>query len=83
MLELGDVSIKEHQAIVRLLVTLGFDQVILAGEVFSSLPAPASWHKFTAAEEAKEWLRSLSPRGFTILLKGSRKMKLESLTDLL
>jgi UDP-N-acetylmuramyl pentapeptide synthase len=64
-------------------VELGFEEVILVGEILSTLPVPGNWLKFRDAEAVKEYLRFHQRNGFSILIKGSRKIKLESLVEML
>jgi hypothetical protein len=44
---------------------------------------PSGWKKFIDVDETKEWLSVNKITGRTILLKGSRKVGLEKITDLL
>jgi len=83
MMELGEDSIAEHQALVELLVSLGFKEVVLVGGDFAyahSSKAQIQTTPFTYlnnAAEAREWLKQLNPQNAYILVKGSRSMKME------
>jgi UDP-N-acetylmuramoyl-tripeptide--D-alanyl-D-alanine ligase len=83
MLELGGKSENEHKIIISLIEELGFNEVILVGEIFSTLPVPGNWLKFRDTEAVKEHFRTNRLNGFSILVKGSRRIKLESLVEML
>jgi UDP-N-acetylmuramoyl-tripeptide--D-alanyl-D-alanine ligase len=83
MLELGKNSGREHKKIMTLIEGLGYKEVILVGELFGALVVPGHWHKFRDVAAVKEYLRSNSPHGCAILMKGSRRIKLESLVEML
>jgi UDP-N-acetylmuramoyl-tripeptide--D-alanyl-D-alanine ligase len=81
MFELGEASDTEHRAIVQLADELKLPY-LLAGSYFK-----ASAHDLTRAFETTEalatWLTNHPVAGKTILLKGSRGMRLEQLLPLL
>jgi len=83
MMELGEESIAEHQALVELLVSLGFKEVVLVGGDFEHAHASLSQIQTTPftylpnAQAANEWLKQLNPQNAYILVKGSRSMKME------
>ena len=83
MHEVGKASLEEHLAIVKLIKDLGFGNVILVGNYFGSLDVPAGWMKFIDIDETKKWIIKNRITGHTILLKGSRKVGLEKITELL
>lgn len=83
MLELGSDSLKEHSKILELLKDLGFQKVFLAGEIFYSLPIPSHWSKFPDTDALKVRLKESNISAHTILIKGSRKIGLESLKQVL
>lgn len=83
MLELGGAGPGEHQSILQLLKELGFLNVCLVGEIFSSRVFASEWKSFPDAVTLKEWLQKNEIRGHAILIKGSRKIKLESLVEVL
>jgi len=79
MLELGKSSADEHQAILSFLKELDLENVILVGSEFSSLPSSSSWNRFMDVEELNEWLENQDIQSCAILLKGSRKIRLETI----
>ena len=83
MLELGNECDNEHQLILDLIEKLKFDDVYLVGPVFTRLNRKREWICFQDSELAKMWLDFHRILNNTILLKGSRGIKLEILVDLL
>ncbi len=83
MLELGDESNIEHQNILSLLREMKIDMVILIGPVFSKQSENQDYLCFPDAEKARSWLARSACSGYSILLKGSRKMRLELLKEML
>jgi len=87
MMELGEDSIAEHQALVELLVSLGFEEVVLVGGDFAfahTSKAQIQKTPFTYlpnSQAAREWLKKLNPQHACILVKGSRSMKMEQVLD--
>ncbi len=81
MRELGSESGKEHQAIVELVESFGFEQVWLVGGEFA-----ATRHSYPTYADAAALIAALQkekPHGMTILLKGSNSMKLGAVADYL
>lgn len=83
MFELGKSSLEEHQKIVDLIETLGFKNFILVGKDFNKLPLSDTFKQFSTTEEAYNYLDKKPFRHASILVKGSRGMKLETLLKLL
>jgi UDP-N-acetylmuramoyl-tripeptide--D-alanyl-D-alanine ligase len=86
MFELGEESIAEHQAIVSLVSELKFEKVIFVGKDFYQAGDEnkiASFQFFESTANASDYLSENSISAHTILIKGSRGMKLESLLPLL
>lgn len=83
MFELGEATATEHQAIVSQLEQLGAQHVILVGAAFVATHAPKTFLTFKSTPEALEYLRQEQITQSTILLKGSRSMKLETLLEVL
>ncbi len=83
MLELGGECDKEHQNILDLIEKLGFTEVYLTGPVFTRLNTKRAWRCFQNSELAYIWFDHNRLTGSTILIKGSRGIKLEKLVDLL
>jgi UDP-N-acetylmuramoyl-tripeptide--D-alanyl-D-alanine ligase len=88
MMELGEESIAEHQALIQQLIALGFTEVVLVGGDFAhtkdALPNTENTHFIYLANalEAREWLKQLNPQDSYILVKGSRSINMERvLTD--
>ena len=80
MFELGEDSAEEHQAIADLATTLSFETVLLVGKNFHAV---ATNHKtFQDFEHLKEYLSKHPLSHKTILIKGSRGMKLERVVEL-
>jgi UDP-N-acetylmuramoyl-tripeptide--D-alanyl-D-alanine ligase len=79
MMELGDESVAEHQSIVDLLERFSWKEVLLTGGDFSKVNH--HYHYFDNAVLARDWLISASPQNATLLIKGSRSMKMETLLE--
>ena len=78
MLELGEYTIKEHSAILDLIDTLNLE-IILIGKEFSKISNKA----FKDRNAFEIFLKSNPIKNKTILLKGSRGISLEKLTNYL
>jgi UDP-N-acetylmuramoyl-tripeptide--D-alanyl-D-alanine ligase len=78
MLELGSVSYDEHLKITSYLQTENID-AILVGEEFSKLKS--NYPTFENTNDAITFLNKKDFKNFTILLKGSRGIKLEKIID--
>ena len=83
MLELGKFSRSEHQAIIEFLKSRNFSNVILVGPEFCAISELYSLACFHDVEELIEHFRSNTVKEHSILLKGSRGIKLEKLLDVL
>ncbi|MBN4052204.1 UDP-N-acetylmuramoyl-tripeptide--D-alanyl-D-alanine ligase [Sphingobacteriaceae bacterium AH-315-L07] len=81
MFELGDYSSEEHLKVVDVLNRYEFQKSILVGEEFGSVLTGFSGEHFNDTESAMEGLRSSKIENSTILIKGSRGMKLEDLLE--
>ena len=79
MLELGDESEKEHQTILALAKTLGFDEILTVGPHFKSVNQQAL--SFSNATELIDYLKEHSIDSKNILLKASRGIALEKVLD--
>lgn len=82
MLELGDESLAEHLAIVDLLEESGFDKVLLVGPDFTKA-AKGRFTCFQTSDEVRQWLQEHQIKEYTILVKGSRGIKMEKVLDAL
>lgn len=81
MRELGDYSLKEHQAIVDLLKEKGFQEVLLTGTEFARTTHP--YKSFQNIDELYAHLERYPVKDQTILIKGSRGIQLEKIISLL
>ncbi|MDX6747682.1 UDP-N-acetylmuramoyl-tripeptide--D-alanyl-D-alanine ligase [Polaribacter sp. PL03] len=81
MFELGKESDKEHQEIVNLADSYLFTSTIYVGEHFSKTNTKNK--KFKNFEEVKNYINKKPLENQSILIKGSRGMKLERLLDLI
>ena len=84
MLELGAESSKEHTAILRRAARLHFDELVLIGPEFGQTSFTRYGARyFTDVAAAKIWFDRQNFDGTTILIKGSRGIRLEILVDTL
>ena len=81
MKELGAYSAEEHRIIADLAARLGFEKIILVGEEFKEGASAVHSHYFESTPKLNEWFRKQDFSGCTLLIKGSRSMKLESLLN--
>ena len=79
MLELGEESKKEHQHIADLAQQNPGAQILLIGPHFLKTTVNALTRQFEHPAQAAAYLKELNPQDTTILIKGSRGMKLEQL----
>jgi UDP-N-acetylmuramoyl-tripeptide--D-alanyl-D-alanine ligase len=78
MLELGSTSKEEHQKIVDLLSSMTPDLVFLVGPVYSGCNLTDSFRCFIDSDELAAYLENEPLKGYNLLIKGSRGMKLET-----
>lgn len=83
MLELGEATDREHQAMADHARTLGFTDVALVGPSFARTECPPEWIRLPDAAAVRAWLQGRDLHGYRILLKGSRGMALEKAVDFL
>ncbi len=81
MLELGEYSYCEHKKIVEILASLGFQDVFLVGDGFRGVHDKFLF--FSNSDECLDYIKSHPLNNCTILLKGSRGVRLEKLMELL
>ena len=79
MMELGDSSKKEHEAILQLIGRYNWDKVILVGDNFKA--AGHSYIHFDTALYAKAWWQQQGIRNSQVLVKGSRSMQMEKVLE--
>ncbi len=80
MFEMGDESMKEHADMIELVREQNLENVIFVGKDFYA-NKKYNYTYFQSTEEAKEYLKNNKPENTSILVKGSRGMKLETLTE--
>ena len=91
MLELGDFSAKEHYKIGTYAASSGVDVLIAAGSFSGDMKRGAlasgmnctNIYAFPTAEEVIASLEGIIKPGDSVLLKGSRRMKMECIVDYL
>lgn len=83
MKELGEASEEEHQKIVDMLPSCGFEAVWLVGEEFAKTSHPESYQMFANVDEAKAAITANQPQGHVILIKGSNSTHLVQTVELL
>ncbi len=82
MLELGRYSEKAHTDLIRKLEVSEFDWVVLIGKAFEKLPKPEGhFLYFEDLESAGKYLKTQNLSGYTVLVKGSRRNKLEGIIE--
>lgn len=81
MFELGTESEKEHQLIADYCTELNFKNVLLVGKLFNKVTSDHL--KFETFEELKEYIITTKICEHQILIKGSRGMALERITEFL
>ncbi|MBK9640450.1 MAG: hypothetical protein IPO72_03950 [Saprospiraceae bacterium] len=79
MAELGDSSQEEHQNLTELLVSAGFEKVILIGSEYNNKLAQDKFILFENVDLAKSWIYKNMPKEKLILIKGSRSSQLEKI----
>ena len=83
MLELGNESASEHKRIVQLLSGMKLSQVLLVGPQFSAFAGEYGFRAFQNTDSCIEWMKTHPVCGSLILLKGSRGMKMEKISEIL
>lgn len=90
MMELGEVAAEKHYEVGRYAAETGIDTVISVGGMAKQIAAGAfdahrdcTVYSFDTNEMLQEKLQGLLEPGDTVLIKGSRVMKMESIVDFL
>lgn len=83
MLELGDKSEEEHSKVLKKLQSHLAETVILVGPVFQKLAEKFGFKAFENVDKLIEFLKVESLIGKTILIKGSRGIRLEKIYEFL
>ena len=81
MFEMGEYEAEEHQKIADLAIDQGFEKTILVGKAFAITQTSAI--TFETTDELLSYLKEQVPKSKTILLKGSRGMRIERAIELL
>ena len=79
MFELGTASAAEHQALADYCTTRSFSEVLLVGKLFDQVTT--NHQTFNSFEALQAYLIETTPKAYDILIKGSRGMALERITD--
>ncbi len=82
MFELGKFAKEEHQHIAALVGKTNIE-TYLVGEEFASTKSEKNIRKFKTTQELYDFIKKKPITNFTVLLKGSRGMRLETLVKLL
>ena len=82
MLELGETSCEEHQAIVDFIETQNFSDVFLVGPQFMNTKDRTTRKKFDNVELLSNYLKTQPIENSLILIKGSRGIHLEKILEL-
>ncbi len=77
MAELGEESVAEHEAIIKLIQSKNWEKVVLVGGDFIKLSHP--FLSFSNSDEAKTWLQNQKFENTDFLVKGSRSMQMEKI----
>ncbi|KOY50643.1 UDP-N-acetylmuramoyl-tripeptide--D-alanyl-D-alanine ligase [Polaribacter dokdonensis] len=80
MFELGDDSLHEHQHIIKMTLNMNFDSCYFVGEHFYSTKSNAEL--FKTFDDFKLFLQRNKPISSSILIKGSRGMRLERILEI-
>lgn len=81
MFELGTEAANEHTAILEFALSLKFSSIVTIGPDFALAAAgKPGIQAFNTVAELQDFLATNRPKGATILVKGSRGMKLETVT---
>jgi UDP-N-acetylmuramoyl-tripeptide--D-alanyl-D-alanine ligase len=81
MLELGDESEQEHFNIGALLKSINLHEVILVGPNFKSVAEQFHFYHFNDSLSAMEYFSKMKEDTFTLLIKGSRGVKMEKILE--
>jgi UDP-N-acetylmuramoyl-tripeptide--D-alanyl-D-alanine ligase len=77
MMELGEESLEEHQAIIDLIKQHKWEQVVLVGGDYSKLTHPFTY--FNTSAEARDWYKNSQLENTYFLIKGSRSIQMEKI----
>ena len=83
MLELGEKSEEEHIKLINSLQSHNVEKALLVGSVFQKISSKSGFKTFSDVNKLRDFLKSEPVKGNTILIKGSRRIGLEKIYDLL
>ena len=83
MFELGDESAAEHKAVFEKAMSVDAGRRIFIGKEFHKLSGVEKAEFYSSTQDALEALKKNPLKDYTILVKGSRSMKLETLAEFL
>jgi UDP-N-acetylmuramoyl-tripeptide--D-alanyl-D-alanine ligase len=81
MMELGESSRSEHEKIAQQVIEMNLSLKIFTGNGFSFLSEKDDLHYFANTNHLREWYKNQQFNDSLILIKGSRKNKLESILE--
>jgi UDP-N-acetylmuramoyl-tripeptide--D-alanyl-D-alanine ligase len=81
MLELGARTEEEHLRLLRLLGEIKAEKIFLVGPVFRKLSSDRGFKSFSDVGALSEFLKIEPIRGYSVLVKGSRGMRLEKIYE--
>lgn len=79
MMELGNESLQEHQAIINVIGNYKWKAVVLVGGDYHKIKHP--YTNFENSLQAKEWFNLQQFNNTQILIKGSRSMQMEKVLE--
>jgi UDP-N-acetylmuramoyl-tripeptide--D-alanyl-D-alanine ligase len=83
MLELGEKSEEEHIKLINSLQSHKVEKALLVGSVFQKISSKSGFKTFSDVNKLRDFLKSEIVKGNAILIKGSRRIGLEKIYDLL
>jgi len=83
MLELGEKSEEEHIKVLTEIQQFKPEKVLLVGSTFKKISAGFGFKSFQDLDKLRDYLKSEPFKGTLILIKGSRRMALEKIYELL
>lgn len=81
MMELGDESLNEHQNVVDIIKKYNWNKVVLVGGDFGKIEHPFLY--FNTSTEAGDWFKQQDFKNTYFLIKGSRSIKMEKITEVI
>jgi UDP-N-acetylmuramoyl-tripeptide--D-alanyl-D-alanine ligase len=81
MLELGEDSPAEHEAIAALALSLDFDEIVLVGQAFEPVAKQRKLRHFKNVDALRAWFKAAAFEHTHFLIKGSRGIRLEGMLE--